>query len=83
MSKHREKAHPEEWKIDRERLMKEEGKKGTTEHKIYPSGMKQTCGICGVTLSNRQMLNSHMKSRHGTGLPGYGLHRGKRGRVLQ
>ena len=81
MTKHRKMAHPEEWKIDRERLMTEEGKAGLgkTERKIYPSGMRQTCGICGVTLSNRQMLHSHMKSRHGTGLPGYGLHRGKRG----
>ena len=81
MNRHRRKAHPEQWMIDRDRLMREEGSawqgKPKDKWKEYPSNKKATCDICGVTLCTRQQLNSHMKARHGTGLPGYGLMRGR------
>ena len=41
---------------------------------------KATCAVCGVTLCSRTQLHLHMKARHGTGLPGYGLNRGRRPR---
>ena len=80
MSKHRKKAHSELWMIDRERLMREEGSawQGGLKDKFKKYYKKATCDICGVTLSSRQQLNCHMKARHGTGLPGYGLMMGRR-----
>ena len=67
MTKHRRIAHTEQWKIDRQRLMVQEGSR--KEYK--KNSQKVTCAICGTTLSSRQQLNLHMKARHGTGLPGY------------
>ena len=70
MTKHRRIAHAEQWKVDKERLMDEEG--SIRRKQDYPSQrQKATCDICGTTLCSRQVLNSHMKARHGTGLPGY------------
>ena len=76
MTLHRRKAHPEEWMRDKDRLLREEKSNWHQRKKIKPpSARRATCDICGQTLSTRSQLSSHMKARHGTGLPGYGLNR--------
>ena len=77
MSKHRKIAHKEQWEIDKERILVEEGSyadrseylKQSQEKKKYLQ--KSPCAICGRVLSTRQHLHLHMKALHGTGLPGY------------
>ena len=70
MSKHRKIAHHKQWKVDKERLMAQEGST-YNKYKKQRGARKATCAICGTTLCSRQQLNLHMKARHGTGLPGY------------
>ena len=77
MVQHRKIAHREQWNIDKERLMVEEG--GYKDYKDYLGKYQQrkkyikkaTCPTCGTTLCSRQQLHLHMKALHGTGLPGY------------
>ena len=81
MARHRRVAHREEYNIDRERLMVEEGSMNIgKDTKKYKSNQKATCAICDTTLCSRGQLHLHMKARHGTGLPGYGTERGRRKR---
>ena len=84
MARHRKIAHREQWNIDRERLMIQEGSianaselpKKTKEWKKYVQ--KSPCTICGRVLCSRTQLHMHMKALHGTGLPGYreGMYKG-------
>ena len=77
MTRHRKIAHRELYKIDREKLMREEGSTciGQDRTKYY---QKATCEICGTILCSRAQLNLHMKALHGKGLPGYGTLLGRR-----
>ena len=80
MSAHRRGAHREQWVLDKDRLLAEEGSEYQGKHKDYFMKFykKATCAVCGVTLCSRTQLNLHMKAKHGAGLPDYGLHRGRR-----
>ena len=77
MTKHRKIAHREQWNIDKERIMVEEGNytdrsdylKQSQEKKKHIR--KSSCAICGRVLCSRQQLHLHMKALHGTGLPDY------------
>ena len=77
MVRHRKNAHREQYSVDKERLMREEGSLniGRDLKKYYK---KVTCDICGMTLCHRGQLQLHMKARHGTGIPGYGESRGRK-----
>ena len=77
MIAHRKIAHREQWNIDKERIMVEEGsytdvndylKKAEKKKK---STQKSPCTICGKVLCSRQQLHRHMEVLHGTGLPDY------------
>ena len=79
MTKHRKIAHREQWNIDKERIMVEEGSytdpshylKRYQERKKSPSTKKSPCAICGRVLCSRTQLHLHMKALHGSGLPDY------------
>ena len=79
MTRHRRIAHREQWNLDKDRLMAEEGSVYQGKHRNYFAKFvkKSTCAVCGVTLCSRAQLHLHMKARHGAGLPDYGLHRGR------
>ena len=82
MVRHRRIAHSEQYSVDKERLMVEEGSLsiGRDNTKYY---QKATCDVCGTTLCSRAQLHLHMKARHGTGLPGYGENsRGRKRRAV-
>ena len=70
MIRHRKLAHAEQYKVDRDKLMREEG--SAYVGKVHPSKkyyQKAVCTTCGKTLCSRQQLHLHMKALHGTGLP--------------
>ena len=77
MAKHRKIAHRQQWNIDKERIMVEEGSvvdrsdylKLSQVRKKYQQ--KSPCAICGRVLCSRQQLHLHMKALHGEGLPDY------------
>ena len=71
MTRHRKVAHREQWEVDKDWLMTEEGsaKRGGSFKKYY---RKATCAVCGETVSSRQKLQQHMQRFHGAGLPDYG-----------
>ena len=73
MCSHRRIAHAEQYAIDKEKLLKQEGSKYLgIEHPDKKNYRKNTsCGTCGKNLCSRQQLNLHMKALHGAGLPGY------------
>lgn len=84
MTRHRRIAHREQWNLDKDRLMEEEGSRYVGKRRDYNLKFvkKATCAICGVTLCSRTQLHLHMKARHGAGLPDYGLLKGRRARDM-
>ena len=83
MTRHRRIAHREQWNLDKDRLMVEEGSKNVGKSDYLKKFVKKsTCATCGVTLCSRTQLHLHMKARHGAGLPDYGLFRGRKPREI-
>ena len=77
MVRHRKIAHREQWNIDKERIMVEEGSYADPSDYLKKSQAKKKsqqkcpCTECGRVLCSRQQLHLHMKALHGTGLPDY------------
>ena len=75
MVKHRKIAHREQWNIDKERILVEEGGYANPSDYLRKSQerkkfmKKSPCTICGRVLCSRQQLHLHMKALHGAGLP--------------
>lgn len=67
MTRHRRVAHREQWNVDKDKLMAEEGSKYAGKEHPWTKhiGEKFKCEVCGVTLSSKQQLKKHLKSRHG------------------
>ena len=67
MTRHRRVAHREQWNLDKDKLMAEEGSKYAGKEHPWTKhiGEKFKCEVCGVTLSSKQQLKKHLKSRHG------------------
>ena len=67
MTRHRRVAHREQWNRDKDELMAKEGSKYAGKEHPWTKhiGEKFKCEVCGVTLSSKQQLKKHCKSRHG------------------